>query len=96
MADATVGEQVEEIGINGVPCKCAQGEGRDESCGGGSEERLHIGTRGAECAHDLWRLVGGDGASDAKDNESSGEALAHARTAAGSAWMARRTNSASR
>ena len=27
VTDTAVGEQVEEIGINGVPCKCAQGEG---------------------------------------------------------------------
>ena len=26
VTNATVGEQVEQVGINGVPCECAQGE----------------------------------------------------------------------
>ena len=71
MADAAVGEKVEQVGINGVPRKRAQRQGRDELRSRWSEQCLYVGTLGAQRTNDLGRFVGSDGASDAEDNEAS-------------------------
>mgnify|MGYP006204860461 CR=1 FL=1 len=47
VTDATIGEQVKEIGINGMSGKRAQREWRDESCCGWREQCLHVCARSA-------------------------------------------------
>ena len=67
--DALVGQELERVGHRPAPRQRLQGQRTDERLRGVGHQRLDVGARGDQRARQLGRLVGGDRAGHAEQDQ---------------------------